>query len=189
MARIMIDLDGPVVDFGTGMMPCLEEQGITTDAGDYYFGAPKEGFRERMRTAIRNQGVFARCLPHPDAVDGLWKLHLAGNELYAVSARIYGHDTAAWSYFQTMKWMQKYGAPPMEIILVEHGTNKAPICREFGLSLAIEDDLRNFDDLALSPDTTVYLMDRHWNQSVIADPYRVFNWAEFVERIKKEHAR
>lgn len=185
MSRIMIDLDGPVVDFGTGMIPCLQEQGVATDPDDYYFGAGQAGFRERMRNAIRLQNVFGRCKPHIGAINGLWELYERSNDLYIVSARIYGKDTEAWSYHQTMEWLQKYEAPPAEIILVEHGSNKADICREFGLSLAIEDDLRNYNDLAMSYTTACYLMDRPWNQTPerpdINKLFRVFSWHQFVE--------
>lgn len=186
MSRFMIDLDNVYSDFSTAMIPCLQQQGVITDADDYYFGVPKAEFRSRIRHAIRHQGLFERGEEYEGATEALWTLSSAGHDLVVVSARLYGKDTECWSYHQTLKWLQRHNAPPMEILLVEHGTNKADVCREFQLDIAIEDDLKNYDDLAQSLTTTVYLMDRQWNRGVdwVLPEYRVRNWAEFVERVK-----
>lgn len=184
MSRIMIDLDGPVVDFGTGMIRCLQEQGILTDPDDHYFGAPKDGFRDRMRRAIRVQNVFARCRSHPDAMDALWQLYEAGHELFVVSSRLYGHDTHAWSYLQTLQFLDQYGAPPMEVMLIEHGSSKVEHCEAFDLEYAIEDDLRNYRELSRAG-VKCYLITRPWNVNTtlthVHPDYRVSNWDEFVK--------
>lgn len=180
--RIMIDLDGCVVKFGTGMIPCIEEQGLESDPDDYYFGVPKHSFRAVIRYAIKNQDLFYRCDVHEDAVEQLWELYSDGHELIVVSARKYGLDTEAKAYEQTTRWLRHHGFPPMEVLLVETTENKAEVCRDYQITHAIEDSLENWRDLS-SAGIECLLMDRPWNERSEVQMSRVFSWAEFVERI------
>lgn len=188
MSRVLVDLDGCVAQFGTGMIPCLLEQGVEVIPDDYYFGVSREQFPEHIRYAIKYQDLFNRVKPHEDALAGLWELSGAGHELVVVSARKWGPDTEAWAYHQTLTWLERVGAPPMEVILTNQGQKKSEVANRLDLTYALEDNLESFLDLAQATCyAEVWLLDRPWNRDVSEkwiDENRVFSWTEFVGYVK-----
>lgn len=192
--RILIDLDGVVYRYVDAFKACVSErrrQPIEElgDAESWNFyrqpgwNMTTPEFLEHMRHAIRHQDLFLRGSAYP----GSWRAlrDLWPHELIVVSSRKYGLDTERCAWEQTLEWLDRNHFPYFEeIVITDSSQSKADICKEFELTVAIEDSLDNHNAL-LDAGVQSFLISRPWNAGGIVDvPNRVESMAQFAEAVQ-----
>lgn len=190
--RIMVDLDGVIYNYVEAFTHCVAERrrippdSLTPALSWTFYKQPgwnltTAEFLEHMRHAIRRQDLFLRGNPYP----GSWRAlrDLYPHELVIVSSRKYGVDTERFAWEQTLEWLDRNHMPYFEdIIITDSSQSKADICKEFGLTHAIEDSLDNHN-LLRSAGIESYLITRPWNECGPEAVGRVTSLAQFVEAV------
>lgn len=180
-----IDLDGICFDFGfafrewleihTGLeMPPMEE--ITS----YYWhenvkGLSPETFWDEFHRFGKADGYFSLNLI-PGAKEGLLALKDSGQDI------IYITNRPEYAMDQTFRTLALHGFPNPTRVEFAKGA-KAPIIRQYGVDVFIDDSPRTIAEICANTEATIYCMDYPFNRKIhdIHNYTRVSSWKEFLD--------
>jgi len=179
-----IDLDGICFDFGSAFykwigdhtyleMPPMEE--ITS----YYWhenikGLSKEVFWDEFHKFGKSEGYFSLKLI-PGALEGLFAIRDAGHDIMYITNR------PNYAIAQTKRALETHGFPNADKVEFANGI-KAPVIREYGVDVFIDDSPRTIAEICANTEAKIYCMDYPFNRS-IHDVYnytRVRSWNDFL---------
>lgn len=180
MARIGIDLDGCVYDFGRsvqhflisrkGWLPEECPDPTTWHFFSHQWGITVEQFLELCNEGVDEGIIFGHGEPTFGSVRSLRRLQEAGHTLHIITDRHFGQPGSSRKV--TERWLATYDVPYDSL---HFSADKTVVATD----IFIEDRPDNFVDLE-AEGVRAYLMDRPWNRDM-ETPYRVHSWEEFTE--------
>ena len=195
--RLMLDMDGVLVDWNRGFLDLLiETTGKTLvpdlDAVSEWNWPQAAGYTEaEVKTAweaiAADPNFWQRLPPRPDAqgfLDHLWRHVSASNYMRGTSIEVYFLTKRSGLRVkdQTELWLAKHGylgKPPT--VLIVRG-EKGPIVKHLGITHAVDDNLENLENIREhAPRCQTVLWTSPWNTSVGNDGVGARRAATFTE--------
>lgn len=189
MARIGIDIDGVCYGFSEAFCRNMEWDPLKVDKWEFFkdHGMDTETFLKMCRSMIRHGKLFKYGDVLPGTVQALQTLSREGHYLYFVTDRaaLAGDDLYLKETIKiyTERWLEDNFIPWHNVY---YTGDKATEAKELGLDYFLDDKVENYEDL-LAAGVDVLLYDQPWNASA-KHAARVFNWQEFVDRVRLDDA-
>ena len=129
--------------------------------------------------------------PVPDALEGVRKIYELGKKIAIVTAR---SNKESWKVERTTRWVRSHFSFLDDSIIhfVNHFSTdalpKSTICKEYGISLMIDDAMENAHELTKNGIACV-LLEKPWNRHVDFEHpllYRAKNWKEILQSLTNE---
>lgn len=186
MKKIGIDLDNTVADFIAGVTPLMKEHyGLepVLDRPAYsieeVFGITPETRPANMRQLLYvERNLFAKL---PKLEEDNHRLttqlrnHLDPVKIYFVTAR----DPHPTILRDTREWLEKNTGTYDDVF---HVGKKADFCKYAGISVMIEDEIRQIIPL-IEAGVDVIVMDQPWNRHLPADPHGIEDPKGRIQRV------
>ena len=179
-----IDLDGICFDFGGAFNKWLSEH---TDLDippmeeitSYYWyenvdGLSDDVFWDEFHKFGKADGYFALSLI-PGAREGLFAIRDAGHDIMYITNR------PDYAQEQTTRALFLHGFPNPDKLVLAHGA-KAPVIREHGVDVFIDDSPRTIAEICANTEAKIYCMDYPFNRDIhdVHNYTRVRSWSEFL---------
>ncbi|MBD3260996.1 MAG: hypothetical protein GF334_04840 [Candidatus Altiarchaeales archaeon] len=196
MFRVGIDLDNTVADYLKGITPLIKEAyGLEPDLSrkayclEEVFGiTPEQRPKDMRRKLYVEQRAFRNLPPIEEdnylLTEELKKLFRSDPfKIYFITAR----DPHPVIKEDSLDWVQRNTSHFDDVF---HTSKKAEFCKAAGVSVMMEDEVRQILPL-LEEGINVVVMDQPWNQHLPEDPHglegdkgryiRVSNWREALK--------
>jgi len=180
-----IDLDGICFNFLKGFSQWLEDKiGIQCPKDEeitsYYWyetidGLSSDVFWEEF-DKFGKAGGYRNLELLPHALDGLNRIYAAGHDILYVTNR------PEYALDDTKAALLQHEFPYHANIHFAHGA-KAPLIREYGVDVFIDDSPRTIAEICANTDARIYCMDYPMNRGIheVHNYTRVKSWGEFLE--------
>lgn len=180
-----IDLDGVCFDFIGAFCDWLADKADVSIPEDeeitsYYWyetidGLDKETFWDEFHK-FGKAGGYRNLKLLPGAKEGLQSIIDAGHRVVYITNR------PDYAFEDTKAALEEHDFPFRNDLVFANGS-KAPIIREYGVNVFIDDSPRTIADICANTDARIYCRDYPFNRGIhdIHNFARVHSWDEFLE--------
>jgi hypothetical protein len=194
MARVGVDCDGVLANFGAAFIAILDElfpsHALTEEnwsSWEYGDRISKKEANAVWKVINNTPNFWVRCSAYEANVRAFakWLNTTSGNDVWIVTSR--AHTVGLSVTQQTQMWLDGIGVRPyhnyLGIITVPYPDDKVDILSRLNIRWMIDDKTETIESMDRFPYLNAALQDRPWNQTAQVK-WRVKNMAEFLSSIK-----
>lgn len=186
--KIGFDIDDVLLHTYPALHAVAEHEGLTNGVtpSTWYpyeeYGCTREEWVAALDKAAREGYLYRDIPPDEDALRAIRELYFDGHEIHLITARGFLGEAEIIAE-HTEGWLLEYGVPHKS--LTYSRTKAKAINLMGGLDYFLDDNEKNWSDVALHTMTQSYLLDRPWNQLSEAGTHRVRSVREYADTIKE----
>lgn len=184
--KIGFDIDDVLLHTYPALHAVAEHEGLTNGVtpSTWYpyeeYGCTREEWLAALDKAAREGYLYRDIPPDEDALRAIRELYFDGHEIHLITARGFLGEAEIIAE-HTEGWLLEYGVPHKSL---SYSQTKGADANRLGLDYFLDDNVKNFWDVAASSATS-YLLTRPWNQDENVW-HRVQSVREYADIIKEE---